>query len=109
MIIRQQKGAEGSRREQKGAEGSKMGKKKYYKNSKKKNKNKNNSNNSPGLRPIGVLDPLQIPARVCLECSQTAQSGRPRALGGGSRWHVAGVSPGQSPAESWRPVICKGS
>ena len=48
-------------------------------------------------------------AGVCLESSQTAQSGRPRALGGGSRWTVAGVLPGQSPAESWRPAICEGS
>ena len=62
-------------------------------------------NNSPGLRPIGVLDPVWGVFRS----SQTAQSGRPRAVGGGTRFAVVAPDPGQSPAESWRPVIYEGS
>ena len=34
--------------------------------------------------------------------------GRPRALGGQSPWQVVAADPGQSPAGSWRPVICEG-
>ena len=44
-----------------------------------------------------------------MECSQTAQSGRPRALGGGSRSDAVGADPGQSVVASWRPVIYEGS
>ena len=44
-----------------------------------------NKNNSPGHGPIGVLDLRQFPWSFCC-CFQTAQSGRPRALGGQSRF-----------------------
>ena len=37
-----------------------------------------------------------------LFCSQTAQSGRPRAHGGQSRCQAVGLDPGQSPAGPWR-------
>ena len=66
------------------------------------NNNNHNNINSPGQRPIGVLDPVWGVFRS----SQTAQSGRPRARGGGSPLHIVAPGPNQSPAESWRPGIC---
>ena len=54
-----------------------------------------------------MLDLRQFPGSFCC-CFQTAQSGRPRALGAQSRSQVVGVDPDQSPARSWRPVICEG-
>ena len=44
-----------------------------------------------------------------LFCFQTAQSGRPRALGGQSRCDAVAATSPQSPARPWRPVICDGS
>ena len=71
------------------------------------NNEKNNNINSPGHGPIGVLDLRQFPWSLCC-CFQTAQRGRPRALGGQSRWQVVGLDPHQSPSGPWRPVICEG-
>ena len=57
--------------------------------------------NSPGHGPIGVLDLVYRPRPSCC-CSQTAQSGRPRARGGQSRSHAVGPKLPQSPARPWR-------
>ena len=51
----------------------------------------------------------EILCRGVFRSSQTAQSGRPKALGGGSRSEAVGADLGQYPAESWRPVIYEGS
>ena len=57
--------------------------------------------NSPGHGPIGVSD-LRLSSWLCCCCFQTAQSGRPRALGGQSRWQAVGPDPRQSPSGPWR-------
>ena len=44
-----------------------------------------------------------------MESSQTARSGCPRALGGQSKWPLAGPTSDQSPPVPWRPGICDGS
>ena len=54
-----------------------------------------------------MLDLCEFPWSFCF-CFQTAQSGRPRALGGGSWSDVVALTSRQSPAGSWRPVICEG-
>jgi len=46
-------------------------------------------------------------AGVCLKSSQTAKSGRPRALGGPTRWQAVAATSSQSPSRPWRPVICE--
>ena len=54
-----------------------------------------------------MLDLRQFPGSFCC-CFQTAQSGRPRALGGGSWSEAVAPDPPQSPSGPWRPVICEG-